>query len=423
MQKPFKLDSSTLDILFLEALNYPMYAQPEFYILEQKKSGWSKGVFLQALLDTWGSFEIKLRLETSRTEHLLAKENKKLPENFGLNLETETNGEIKGTLTRQSLKQLRFSIAQAYKIGLKRNVFDSYQILALCERTLTFIKGQFDEQKQKTIHAKFLADKLKERNFKYSENPEYIIYYFSITTDAPICDFPVFKNEIRKLLLTSQNLGELRSMLLPLSNLAVKVVEIYNKELHLIEFPQKNLSHSVRDERNYVSDNEFLQFWHDADEEFISYNRTTTRHFDNRDFAVFAANIANLISKEVLKKGGQKMIAKEEEITNFDKLFDDPEITQQCYKLLIDENIIDDNFNYRGKLKSFFCVWIRKLDQARLIGHKPDSIFNDLINKKIKGLDLTLAMWRKSAKKATDLYNTRFHSPISQLSRYSQKRK
>ena len=61
---------SQVERVFLKALNYPDYARPEYFIKEQEKSGWSKGVFLRTLLDTHEHYSLRLQVYTGQQERL-----------------------------------------------------------------------------------------------------------------------------------------------------------------------------------------------------------------------------------------------------------------------------------------------------------------------------------------------------------------
>jgi hypothetical protein len=52
------MDSLDLKNIFFEALNYPSYARPYFYLVKQKESGWSKGVYFTALNETYNNCKI-----------------------------------------------------------------------------------------------------------------------------------------------------------------------------------------------------------------------------------------------------------------------------------------------------------------------------------------------------------------------------
>jgi|GEM_PF-5262793 len=223
--------SPNIHLIFLQAIEYPDYARPEFFIKEQLKSGWSRAVYLQTLLMVYEFYDMKLTIYSSKERNDLKKQNKKLPDDFGLDLDKETNGIQKGKLTKKVLEDLRFAVQQAYKIDSPKPEFNSFEVFAFCERILLFIKGQFEDQIRKNSSARFVADKYRNQGHLIEGNPEYLVYHYNIISEAPLVDYHRFRNEVRKLLLTSINPEELKIILQPLRELSIKIVDLWNKQL------------------------------------------------------------------------------------------------------------------------------------------------------------------------------------------------
>lgn len=416
--------SPNIHLTFLQAIEYPDYARSEFFIKEQLKSGWSRDVYLSTLLRVYESYKIKLDIYSSKEKNELAKKGRKLPDDFGLDLAQETNGIQKGKLDKKVLEDLAYAVRQAYKIDKPKPEFNSYEIIAFCERILIFIRSQFEEQIKKTGIAHVIAEQHKKEGGEIKGVPVYRIYHYSIISDAPIADYYQFRNEIRKLLLTSQNPEELETILRPLFDLSVKIVDLWNSKLHFIEEPKvepnEDTETAIREQRLITFDHQKLEIWNKNifdDDDFL---RETTVHFFNRDLAVFASRVANLISGEVLKDWNKYKL-KEKKYASFDELFIDSSIAGKCYKLLIDEQFIDTDFNYRGNLKSIACLWVKELGRASLIIHQKDSVYLDLLNKKFKGLNLSLAVFRKHSGKAKQLHERNFRVQLSQIAQLSHK--
>lgn len=78
----------------------------------------------------------------------------------------------------------------------------------------------------------------------------------------------------------------------------------------------------------------------------------------------------------------------------FEELFHNPEDAELCLKILneLKPPVIDTLYNYIGKAKGVFPLWISILKTHKpkpLIKPFKDSVYKDLLNQKIKGLNLT----------------------------------
>lgn len=410
--------------VFLIALNYPEYARPEYYIKEQLKSDWSKGVFLRALLDWHEHYNMKLQIKSSHRKGQLKKEGRTLPEDFGLDLEEETKGKVEGKLTKKVLEDLRYAIQYAYKLNKEPPVFDSYQIISFCERILIFIKAQFNEQIKKTSSAKYTAERFRKEGQEVKGNPEYIIYTFNIISDAPVADFHRFRNEVRKLLLNSANPSELNSVLKPLYNISVEIVDLWNNKLQPIEVAQteEERDRFVMDRRLITFDPYEMRIWHHNIYSPDDFYREQSEHFMNQDFAGFAAKVANLISGEVIKqsKVKKKVDPQVDEYDDLDELFSKPHYRKPCYEVLRDVGLIGENEGYIGNLKSAFCIWANELKIARLIKPVTDVVVTELMNRKFNGLKMDSSNFRTSLTKGSKLYKAEFKKVFTALSQPSQ---
>lgn len=110
---------------------------------------------------------------------------------------------------------------------------------------------------------------------------------------------------------------------------------------------------------------------------------------------------------------------------NFEELFYNPNHAEICLTILreITPPVLDAKNNYIGKGKGIFPLWIKVLVNHKpqpLIKHFKDSIYKDLLNKKIKDLNLTAdaSEFRKNYKR---LENNNVELDIKTiLSQYSQ---
>jgi len=112
----------------------------------------------------------------------------------------------------------------------------------------------------------------------------------------------------------------------------------------------------------------------------------------------------------------------------FEDLFFNPDDAEPCLKILseLPTPVIDAANNYIGKAKGVFPLWIgilKKYQPNPLIKHFKDVVYKDLLNQKVKGLNLTkdASEFRKQYKR---IENSRIRLDImALLSQYSQKGK
>jgi hypothetical protein len=109
----------------------------------------------------------------------------------------------------------------------------------------------------------------------------------------------------------------------------------------------------------------------------------------------------------------------------FEELFYNPEHAEPCLKILseLQPPVIDAINNYIGKAKGVFPLWVKVLKNHKpepLIKHFKDAVYKDLLNQKVKGLNLS-----KDASEFRKLYkrveNDKIELDIKTiLSQYSQ---
>jgi hypothetical protein len=112
----------------------------------------------------------------------------------------------------------------------------------------------------------------------------------------------------------------------------------------------------------------------------------------------------------------------------FEELFYKPENAEPCLNILreLQPPVIDGMNNYIGKAKGVLPLWVSVLKNHKpepLIKHFKDTIYKDLLNQKINGLNLSIdaTEFRKQYKR---LENNKIELDIrTLLSQYSQKGK
>jgi hypothetical protein len=289
--------------IFLNALEIPDYAQPEFFIKCQQESGWSKRVFLEALRGAYDFYKTKLDIATGKQRRQLEIAGQEVPDDLGIFLDQETSGWQKGKLTYATLESLHSAILFAYQLGEPQRKFDAYDVIAMCERMLLFIQDQFDRQLKETHSASLLADMHRKQGKVVIGIPRFIINTHVIITDAPVIDFTVFQKEVRQLSLSVRNMAKFSLMLKPMVETCVKIVTTWNDQLSRIEYPdeedQKNSA--IRDEQwiSFEPDTLTISFLPDTD--WRTYNRSRHVTVFNRDFAFFAARVGNFVAGYILE--------------------------------------------------------------------------------------------------------------------------
>ncbi|WP_242094380.1 hypothetical protein [Aestuariivivens sediminicola] len=93
----------------------------------------------------------------------------------------------------------------------------------------------------------------------------------------------------------------------------------------------------------------------------------------------------------------------------FEELFYNPAHAEACLKILneLQTPVIDAINNYIGKAKGIFPLWIKVLKNHKpkpLIKHFKDTVYKDLLNQKVKGLNLSkdASEFRKQYKRIED---------------------
>lgn len=105
-------------------------------------------------------------------------------------------------------------------------------------------------------------------------------------------------------------------------------------------------------------------------------------------------SIIDILNTEVLTPQKALTNAKQEQPKTFQELFYNPEHAEPCLKILneLQPPVIDALNNYIGKAKGIFPLWVKVLKEHKptpLIIHFKDTVYKDLLNQKIKGLNLT----------------------------------
>lgn len=160
------------------------------------------------------------------------------------------------------------------------------------------------------------------------------------------------------------------------------------------------------------------------------YNKTVgskTNREINLKLKVYIDFLKDRITKRKEALPPQQTETKTEQETpkTFEELFYNPEHAEPCLKILseLQPPVIDAINNYIGKAKGVFPLWVKVLKNHKpepLIKHFKDAVYKDLLNQKVKGLNLSkdASEFRKQYKRVE---NDKIELDIKTiLSQYSQ---
>lgn len=330
----------TLDLthVFFEALKYPQFARPNFFINKQKDSEWTKGVYLTALSEVYHSAIFRLQMHFNAKKKNIG--DTKFEE-FKIAKKILFNDDDDQILDKNILEELYYAIQYAWKFDVVEKTFTPYEIISFAEVALSFIRKEFYKQSKKTTNPLPL--------------PRTTTYFtYLIAQDGPFFNFPTLRNAIRELLYTTKNVNKLEKLLISFHKIASEIVKIWNDEIYFIEQnanKKENGSSSERVRVEFHSDSLKLSWW--------SYDKL----FDNlphdlylnQDFAYMAANIANLINGEVIHGEETKVkIIEKDFLEDFIRGME--HLTTLNERNIAIKNIIE-GIKHEAPFRDFFSSW------------------------------------------------------------------
>jgi hypothetical protein len=146
----------------------------------------------------------------------------------------------------------------------------------------------------------------------------------------------------------------------------------------------------------------------------------SVEYFDSAITVVFEEKRKDNLPPQQAETKTEKQIAK-----TFEELFYNPENAEPCLRILseLQSPVIDAMNNYIGKAKGVFPLWVNILKNHKpepLIKHFNDTVYKDLLNLKVNGLNLSkdASEFRKQYKR---IENNKIELDIKAiLSQYSQ---
>jgi hypothetical protein len=330
----------SLDLInvFFEALKYPQFARPNFFINEQRKSEWSKGVYLTALDEVYHNSVLRLRLHFNAKKKSLG--DIKFEE-FKISKKILSGGDDEQFIDKQILDELHYAIRYAWQFDTIQKSYSSYQIISFVEFALLFIKNEFYEQAKKTSSP--------------HPRPRTKTYFtYLIAQNGPFFDFPKFKNVVRELLYTTRNVKRLENLLISFHKIAVEIVDLWNEEIYFIEQNLLIKEDNPEIERvrvEFHADTLEKSWWSDDK----LFDNLPHKPFMNQDFAIYAANIANLINSEIIHGVETKIkIVKKKFLDDFIRGI--KHLTDKNDSEIAIRNVLE-GINHEAPFRDFFATW------------------------------------------------------------------
>ena len=335
MNKNYPLD---LTEIFFEALKYPQFARPNFYINKQKESEWAKGVYLTALGEVYHSAILRLQMHFNAKKKTLGDTRF---EEFKVTKKILFGDDDEQKLDKQILDELHYAIQYAWRFDTVEKDFTPYQIISFAEVALSFIRKEFYEQSKKTTSP--------------LPRPRTKTYFtYLIAQDGPFFDFPKLKNAIRELLYTTKNVSKLEKLLKSFHKITSEIVKLWNEEIYFIEqnAHKEEGGSSIERVRVEFHSDTLKQSWWSDDKLFDNLPHDFYR---NQDFAYLAANIANLINGEVIH-------GEETKIKIIEKEFLDDFIRGIEHLITLNERHVAiknifDGIKHEAPFRDFFSSW------------------------------------------------------------------
>jgi hypothetical protein len=277
------MESLDLGSVFFEALEVPEYARPNFYIIKQKQSVWSKGGYLATLNEIYHASKTRLDF-TYRTKK--AKNQNLTIDDIKIAVKEFIGGENEKLIDNEILDKLHLAVQAAGYWDLEKDEFSAFQVLSLVEYALWFMRNEY----------RYIAGLVKNNGFR----PRTKSYFnYLIAQDGPFFDFPRFKAAIRELNLTQQNRNAFKVTLEPFQKAAHEIVTLWNENIAPIVNNDAGISGQEPPELvmvEFKSADLTFSWWSDEKQ----FQVRPTKHYLAQDFAYYAVKISNLILNEIL---------------------------------------------------------------------------------------------------------------------------
>lgn len=247
------------------------------------------------------------------------------------------------------------------------------------------LQGYFNENNREYLKKYFLREYKKAEKEQFFEADEFFSGCLKITDQ--------WKNYLQNMVLERKRelylmLAGARDGTLSYGEMEGKTIEQKRKET--IEYCEQELKDVRPDGIGSVS---FTVHLHSLTKGRIAYNM----YYDEVEqikLAILNAKKDLLPQETKIKKEQGTIETKQEQPQTFEELFHNPEHAEPCLKILseLDPPAIDAKNTFIGKAKGIFPLWVKVLKNHKpepLIKHFKDTVYKDLLNQKVQGLNLT----------------------------------
>ncbi len=330
-----------LSNIFFDALEYPQFARPNFFLNKQSTTNWARGVYLTALNEVYHHCKSVLQMHYNAQKR--KSEGLKI-EDFEISIKDLVDIENNKLVKLETLDSLFYSLHFIPYFDRIQKNYTSLEIISFTETALIFIKNEYYIQSKKTTN--FLFRPITKTYFTYL-----------IAGDGPFFDFPKFKNAFRELLYSSKSSIKIEKLFISFHKAAVEIVKLWNEEIYFIEQKTHTEENNFQTERIRVEFHaeSLKQTWWSDEKMFDKC--IPHEFFSNQNFASFAAKIANLINAEIIH--GSEIKIKEVKKLFINDFIDGIQHLQlqneseASVKNIIDKKLLEAPF------RNFFSTWFK----------------------------------------------------------------
>jgi hypothetical protein len=330
--------------IFLEALDYPHYVRPFFFIKKQKELGWHKEIFLNGLINVYFHYDQIFEMKLSAAK---GKNPESKIDDVSLSIDEETEGKYKGILTKKIIDELDISILTAFEIDKPQKQFSDVEIINFTEYALWFIKNEF----------KIQIGEIQFNGFR-PRTKTYFVYL--IASEAPFLNFPKFKSAVQTILWNGNNNSILKKSLKNYHKAANEIVEIWNSKLFKL---QQKFYKNTEDDRE-LPETIKMEFKHEGlshswwnDDKM--FNVKNPKRYLNQDLAQFAADITNFLASEIKETNKEDV-----EVSQKDFVSDFLKGIHELQKDGVLQSFIKSIKDKKEKVESPFSIWFKNWFKA-----------------------------------------------------------
>ena len=417
---------------FIDALEYPLQAIPEFWANRQRETGINKHHFFGFMYKVCSDYLPGMPRVRKDLKNIHPAEPTLFEITDGRADAVQTlDGERTQSLTRDLVLDLEYLITRAAEWYDEKTAYTDLQIVSFAQHAVQFVYKSF--QKQGQTKAVMIGVKEYPPDFKGTSKEvlwvdKQVLYRYSFyhQPDA-LFSYSQFEESLRNLILNSPNPDELKRIMKPLYELGAQIGDLWNDTVQPLEMlmDKEERPHEINEykvfnaaERDWGTRGKSKE-WHYRDEAgFIPLS--------NYELTLFAVRVSNLVANEVLGKK-ENALPKETQKTHY-KSFDD--LFKEEYKTKIEDFIailretekpcINEGYDYNAtyRQKAVFFVWFDALVYKQII-HRDVTDRNEiarLLNQKFTGLDVSGSLYSNdSMTNAREVHKDYFEAQITAI--------